>query len=47
VPRSFLKASENLLVLLEEAGGSPFQISLNIVSVTNVRKDIAYYHLPR
>ncbi|XP_059431566.1 beta-galactosidase 6-like [Corylus avellana] len=47
VPRSFLKASENLLVLLEEAGGSPLQISLNTVSVTSVREDIAYYHLPR
>ncbi|XP_050256859.1 beta-galactosidase 6-like [Quercus robur] len=35
VPRSFLKASGNLLVLLEEAGGNPLQISLNTVSITN------------
>ncbi|KAM4114159.1 hypothetical protein ACJW30_04G049100 [Castanea mollissima] len=35
MPRSFLKASGNLLVLLEEAGGNPLQISLNTVSITN------------
>ncbi|XP_062148076.1 beta-galactosidase 6 isoform X2 [Alnus glutinosa] len=42
VPRSFLNASGNLLVLLEEAGGNPLQISLN-----TVREQVAYYHLPR
>uniref|UniRef100_A0A7N2MR89 beta-galactosidase n=1 Tax=Quercus lobata TaxID=97700 RepID=A0A7N2MR89_QUELO len=35
VPRSFLKPSGNLLVLLEEAVGNPLQISLNIVSITD------------
>ncbi|XP_075663026.1 beta-galactosidase 6-like [Castanea sativa] len=36
VPRSFLKPSGNLLVLLEETVGNPLQISLNTVSITNV-----------
>ncbi|XP_050256854.1 beta-galactosidase 6-like isoform X1 [Quercus robur] len=39
VPRSFLKTGENLLVLLEENGGNPLQISLNTVSIINVQKD--------
>ncbi|KAL4632701.1 hypothetical protein ACB092_04G069600 [Castanea dentata] len=39
VPRSFLKTGENLLVLLEENGGNPLQISLNTVSTINVQKD--------
>ncbi|XP_035545602.1 beta-galactosidase 6-like [Juglans regia] len=45
IPRSFLKISGNLLVLLEEIGGNPFQIFLNTVSIINVREDITYYHL--
>nr|POF11220.1 beta-galactosidase 6 [Quercus suber] len=36
VPRSFLKPSGNLLILLEEAVGNPLQISLNTVSITDV-----------
>ncbi|KAL5555213.1 hypothetical protein UlMin_037449 [Ulmus minor] len=36
VPRSFLKSSENLLVLLEEIGGNPIHITLETISVTNV-----------
>ncbi|TKY60458.1 Beta-galactosidase 16 [Spatholobus suberectus] len=36
VPRSFLKDTENVLVLLEEGGGNPLQISLNTVSSTNI-----------
>ncbi|KMT13987.1 hypothetical protein BVRB_4g078180 [Beta vulgaris subsp. vulgaris] len=34
IPRSFLKASENLLVLFEEIGGNPRQISVNTISWT-------------
>ncbi|KAL4632705.1 hypothetical protein ACB092_04G069700 [Castanea dentata] len=37
VPRSFLKTSGNLLVLLEEAGGNPLQISLNTVTIINTQ----------
>ncbi|KAK7399349.1 hypothetical protein VNO78_10531 [Psophocarpus tetragonolobus] len=36
VPRSFLKDSENFLVLFEEAGGNPLHISINTVSSTNI-----------
>ncbi|KAK7358785.1 hypothetical protein VNO77_00724 [Canavalia gladiata] len=36
VPRSFLKDSGNTLVLFEEGGGNPLDISLNTVSTTNV-----------
>ncbi|GMY12560.1 beta-galactosidase 6-like isoform X2 [Fagus crenata] len=47
VPRSLLKTSGNLLVLLEEGGGNPLHISLNTVSTTNVREQISYYHFPQ
>jgi len=30
VPRSWLRASNNLLVILEETGGNPFEISVKI-----------------
>ncbi|GLT48990.1 hypothetical protein SLA2020_225770 [Shorea laevis] len=44
VPRSFLKTSGNLLVLLEELGGDPLHISLNTISVGNLdQQDINYY----
>ncbi|XP_028092044.1 beta-galactosidase 6 isoform X1 [Camellia sinensis] len=33
VPRSFLKPSGNLLVLFEEVGGDPLQVSLDAISV--------------
>ncbi|XP_021829829.1 beta-galactosidase 6 [Prunus avium] len=45
VPRSFFKTSENLLVLLEEAGGNPLHISLNTISLSTLPKHIQYYHL--
>ncbi|KAF7840150.1 beta-galactosidase 6 [Senna tora] len=38
VPRSFLKESENVVVLMEEAGGNPLGVSLNTVSVTNLHE---------
>ncbi|XWS24746.1 hypothetical protein CRYUN_Cryun27aG0010200 [Craigia yunnanensis] len=34
VPRPFLKATDNLLVILEEENGSPLGISLDIISTT-------------
>ncbi|PSS30220.1 Beta-galactosidase [Actinidia chinensis var. chinensis] len=36
VPRSFLKPSGNLLVLFEEVGGDPLQISLDTISIRDV-----------
>ncbi|XP_042971023.1 beta-galactosidase 6-like [Carya illinoinensis] len=45
IPRSFLRTSGNLLVLLEEIGGNPLQTFLNTVSIINVHEDITYYHL--
>ncbi|KAJ4715231.1 Beta-galactosidase [Melia azedarach] len=44
VPRSFLKISENLLVLVEEFTGDPLQISLNTISVTNLNQPISYHY---
>jgi len=34
VPGSFLKDTENVLVLFEEEGGNPLHISLNTVTTT-------------
>ncbi|KAK8672803.1 hypothetical protein V6N13_111164 [Hibiscus sabdariffa] len=36
VPRSFLKPSGNLFVVLEELGGDPLQISFNTISLANI-----------
>nr|POF11219.1 beta-galactosidase 6 [Quercus suber] len=47
VPRSFLKTSGNLLVLLEEAGGNPLQISLNTVTIINTQEHTSYNHFPQ
>ncbi|CAN6360015.1 unnamed protein product [Urochloa humidicola] len=33
IPRHFLKPQENILVLLEETGGNPKEITVNTVSV--------------
>lgn len=38
IPRSFLKASENLLVLFEEIGGDPLKVSVNTISWTTSSK---------
>ncbi|KAK9266225.1 hypothetical protein L1049_012429 [Liquidambar formosana] len=47
VPRSFLKTSGNLLILLEEAGGDPLHISLDTISTKDLHEHISYYHLPQ
>lgn len=39
VPRSFLKKSENLLVLVEEIGGNPLQITLDTIRVASLRHE--------
>ncbi|KAL8123753.1 beta-galactosidase 3-like [Apium graveolens] len=44
VPRSWLKPSQNSLVLFEELGGDPTKISLVKRSVTGVCADISEYH---
>ncbi|XP_058227870.1 beta-galactosidase 3 isoform X2 [Rhododendron vialii] len=44
VPRSWLKPTQNLLVLFEELGGDPTRISLAKRSVTSVCADVAEYH---
>ncbi|KAL6993496.1 Beta-galactosidase 3, partial [Sarracenia purpurea var. burkii] len=44
VPRSWLKPTQNLLVLFEELGGDPTKISLLKRSVTSVCADVAEYH---
>nr|CAD1818145.1 unnamed protein product [Ananas comosus var. bracteatus] len=36
VPRSFLKDKQNLLILFEEIGGDPVEITVNTMSVTRV-----------
>ncbi|KAF9670589.1 hypothetical protein SADUNF_Sadunf13G0084600 [Salix dunnii] len=45
VPRSFLKPTGNLLVLLEENGGNPLQISLDTVSISQVCGHVTASHL--
>lgn len=47
VPRSFLKDGENSLVLLDEGGGNPLDISLNTVSVTDLQDNFSKLPLDR
>lgn len=44
LPRSWLKPTQNLLVLFEELGGDPARITLVKRSVTTVCADISEYH---
>jgi hypothetical protein len=44
VPRSWLKPSQNLLVIFEELGGDPSKISLVKRSVSSVCADVSEYH---
>ncbi|KAE8707220.1 Beta-galactosidase 16 [Hibiscus syriacus] len=46
VPRSYLKPSGNVLIVLEELSGDPLQISLNTISVANFNSPNYYNHLP-
>ncbi|TQE01673.1 hypothetical protein C1H46_012737 [Malus baccata] len=45
VPRSFLKNSGNLLVLLEEYGGNPLHISLSTISLSTTYEPISHNEL--
>ncbi|XP_062094078.1 beta-galactosidase 6 isoform X2 [Humulus lupulus] len=47
IPRSFLKESENLLVLLEEIGGNPLQITLDTIFVTDLNEHNSFNHIPQ
>ncbi|WCJ43523.1 Beta-galactosidase [Euphorbia peplus] len=44
VPRSWLKPTDNLLVIFEELGGNPSRISLVKRSVTSVCAEVAEFH---
>ncbi|KAK8710392.1 hypothetical protein V6N13_145716 [Hibiscus sabdariffa] len=44
VPRSWLKPTQNLLVLFEELGGDPTRISLVKRSMSSVCADVSEYH---
>ncbi|KAI4327674.1 hypothetical protein L6164_020103 [Bauhinia variegata] len=44
VPRSWLKPTQNLLVIFEELGGNPSRISLVKRTVTSVCADVTEYH---
>ncbi|KAL5993161.1 hypothetical protein ACLOJK_014083 [Asimina triloba] len=44
IPRCFLKPAKNLLVLLEESGGDPLQITLETISVSRVCGHVSDSH---
>lgn len=46
VPRSFLKPTGNLLVLLEEQNGYPPGISVDTISISKVCSHVSDTHLP-
>ncbi|OMO50427.1 hypothetical protein CCACVL1_30454 [Corchorus capsularis] len=46
VPRSFLKPTDNLLVILEEENGYPPAISIDTISITKVCGHVSDSHLP-
>ncbi|CAK8578479.1 unnamed protein product [Lathyrus sativus] len=46
VPRSWLKASNNFLVILEETGGNPFGISVKLHSASIVCAQVTESHYP-
>jgi len=46
VPRSFLKDSENVLVLVDEGGGNALGISLDTVQVTDLQQNFSKLSFP-
>uniref|UniRef100_K3XS54 Beta-galactosidase n=1 Tax=Setaria italica TaxID=4555 RepID=K3XS54_SETIT len=46
IPRRFLKSGDNLLVLMEEIGGDPLQITVNTVSVTRIYGSVSEFSTP-
>ena len=46
IPRSWLQASNNLLVLFEETGGKPFEISVKSRSTQTICAEVSESHYP-
>ncbi|KAJ9701106.1 hypothetical protein PVL29_006451 [Vitis rotundifolia] len=46
IPRSWLQASNNLLVLFEETGGNPFEISVKSRSTQTICAEVSESHYP-
>nr|XP_015638047.1 beta-galactosidase 7 isoform X1 [Oryza sativa Japonica Group] len=46
IPRGFLTPKDNLLVLVEEMGGDPLQITVNTMSVTTVCGNVDEFSVP-
>ncbi|KAL5673210.1 hypothetical protein ACJX0J_017516, partial [Zea mays] len=46
IPRYFLKTGENLLVLMEETGGDPLQITVNTMSITRIYGTVSEFSTP-
>ncbi|GAB4844075.1 Beta-galactosidase 9 [Ancistrocladus abbreviatus] len=46
IPQSWLQASNNLLVVFEEAGGNPFEISINSYSTHTICGQVSESHHP-
>ncbi|XP_050227152.1 beta-galactosidase 16-like [Mercurialis annua] len=46
VPGSFLKPKDNLLVVLEELGGNPLEISVDSASISQLCSHVSASHLP-
>lgn len=46
VPRSWLQSSDNLLVLFEETGGNPFEISVKLRSARVICGQVSETHYP-
>ncbi|TVU36335.1 hypothetical protein EJB05_18267 [Eragrostis curvula] len=46
IPRYFLRDRDNLLVLIEEMGGDPLQITVNTMSVTRVYSSVSEFSTP-
>lgn len=46
IPRSWLHESDNLLVIFEETGGNPFDISLKLHSIRTICGQVSESHYP-
>ncbi|KAF8402121.1 hypothetical protein HHK36_013073 [Tetracentron sinense] len=46
IPRSWLQESDNLLVIFEETGGNPFNISINPHSTRTICAEVSESHYP-
>ncbi|CAL4953450.1 unnamed protein product [Urochloa decumbens] len=46
IPRYFLKTGDNLLVLMEEIGGDPLQITVNTMSIARIYGSVSEFSTP-